>query len=151
MSYLYASTTLLWFCNFVIVSDIKKYEPSNLFFFKSEKVFFKIFFFWLLCVFVVPHGLSPVAASWGGGQASHRGGFSCWGVQALGAWASVVVAHGLSCPAACGIFPDQGLNPRPLGWQADSWPLHHQEALRHVFNTTCYLIPLVTFVVYPCV
>ena len=24
---------------------------------------------------------------------------------------SVAVAHRLSCPAACGIFPDQGLNP----------------------------------------
>ena len=27
---------------------------------------------------------------------------------------SVVVAHGPSCSAACGIFPDQGSNPRPL-------------------------------------
>ena len=33
---------------------------------------------------------------------------------------SVVVAHGLSCSMACGIFPDQGSNPRPLHWQADS-------------------------------
>ena len=33
---------------------------------------------------------------------------------------SVVVAHGLSCSAACGIFPDQGSNPCPLHWQADS-------------------------------
>ena len=30
---------------------------------------------------------------------------------ALGSWVSVVVAHGLSCPKACGIFLDQGLNP----------------------------------------
>ena len=28
--------------------------------------------------------------------------------------------QGLSCPTACGIFPDQGLNPCPLHWQADS-------------------------------
>ena len=34
---------------------------------------------------------------------------------------SVVVAHGLSCSVACGIFPDQGLNPCPLHWQADSF------------------------------
>ena len=27
---------------------------------------------------------------------------------------SVVVAHGLSCSAACGMFPDQGSNPCPL-------------------------------------
>ena len=32
---------------------------------------------------------------------------------------SVVVVHGLSCSAACGIFPDQGLNPCPLHCQAD--------------------------------
>ena len=39
---------------------------------------------------------------------------------------SVVVAHGPSCSAACGIFPDQGSNPCPLHWQADSQPLSHQ-------------------------
>ena len=36
------------------------------------------------------------------------------------------MAHGLSCSAACGIFPDQGSNPYPLHWQADSQPLRHQ-------------------------
>ena len=43
-------------------------------------------------------------------------------VVAPGLWraGSVVVEHGLSCPAAYGIFPDQGLNPRPLCWQVDS-------------------------------
>ena len=35
-------------------------------------------------------------------------------ITALGTCASVVVAHGLSCPSACGIFLDQG-----------SYPLHH--------------------------
>ena len=39
--------------------------------------------------------------------ASHCYGFSC-GTWAPGSWASVVVAHGLRCPTACGIFPDQG-------------------------------------------
>ena len=39
---------------------------------------------------------------------------------------SVAVAHGPSCSAACGIFPDQGLNPCPLHWQADFQPLRHQ-------------------------
>ena len=39
---------------------------------------------------------------------------------------SVIVAHGSSCSAACGIFPDQGSNPCPLLWQADSQPLRHQ-------------------------
>ena len=48
------------------------------------------------------------------------------GARALCARASVVVAHGLRCSVACGIFPDQGSNPCPLHWQADSQPLHHQ-------------------------
>ena len=64
--------------------------------------------------------------------ASYFGGFSCWGAQALGHTysvvsacrpqnvSSVVVVLGLSCSAACGIFPDQGLNPCPLPWQVDS-------------------------------
>ena len=34
-----------------------------------------------------------------GAQASRCGGFSCCGARALGSWASVVVAHGLS---SCG-------------------------------------------------
>ena len=36
------------------------------------------------------------------------------------------MVHGLSCSAACGIFPGQGSNPCPLHWQADSQPLRHQ-------------------------
>ena len=36
-----------------------------------------------------------------GVQASHCGGFSCCGARALGTWASVVVAHGLS---SCGLW-----------------------------------------------
>ena len=36
------------------------------------------------------------------------------------------MTQGLSCSAACGIFPDQGSNPCPLHWQADSQPLCHQ-------------------------
>ena len=34
---------------------------------------------------------------------------------------SVVVADGLSCSSACGIFPAQGSNLCPLRWQADSY------------------------------
>ena len=44
--------------------------------------------------------------------------------------ASVAVAHGLSCSAACGIFLDQGSNPCSLHWQADSYPLGHQGSPR---------------------
>ena len=41
----------------------------------------------------------------------------------LGARASVAVAQELSCSEARGIFPDQRLNPCPLHWQVDSYPL----------------------------
>ena len=34
--------------------------------------------------------------------------------------ASVAVVHGFSCLVTCGIFSDQGSNPCPLHWQADS-------------------------------
>ena len=40
-----------------------------------------------------------------------------------GARTSGAVALSLCCPAACGIFPDQGSNPGLLNWQADSSPL----------------------------
>ncbi|KAJ8776611.1 hypothetical protein J1605_015200 [Eschrichtius robustus] len=46
---------------------------------------------------------------------------------------SVVVAHGPSCSVACGIFPDQGSNPCPLHWQADSQPLRHQGSPKGIF------------------
>ena len=38
----------------------------------------------------------------------------------LGTRASVVVVYGLSLPEAFGISSNQGLNPRPLYWQAGS-------------------------------
>ena len=37
-----------------------------------------------------------------------------------GTAAAVVAVDGPGCPAACGIFLDQGLKPCPLLWQADS-------------------------------
>ena len=43
-----------------------------------------------------------------------------------GMWGSAGGVHGLSCTAARGIFLDQGLNPCPRHWQADSYPLSHQ-------------------------
>ena len=88
-------------------------------------------YLFLLCwVFVSVRGLSLVAAS--GGHSSSR----CTGLslsRPLLLWrtgsrraGSVVVAHGPSCSVAFGIFPDQGSNPCPLHWQADSQPLCHQ-------------------------
>ena len=50
--------------------------------------------------------------------------------------ASVVVAHGLSCSTACGLFPDQGLNPCPLHWWVDSYPVYTREVSHCVLNVT---------------
>ena len=47
---------------------------------------------------------------------------------------SVIVAHGPSCSAACGILQDQGSNPCPLHWQADSQPLRHQGSPQVIFD-----------------
>ena len=44
----------------------------------------------------------------------------------LSGMGSVAVMRGLCCPAACGVFLDQGSNPYPLRWQAGSQPLDHQ-------------------------
>ena len=55
--------------------------------------------------------------------------FSRCAVWASGTWASVVVAHGLSCSVACGIFPDQGVNClSPVS--VDSLPQSHQGSPR---------------------
>ena len=87
-------------------------------------------YFWLCWVFVSVRGLSPVAASWGH-SSSRCAGLSLSRPLLLRSTGSrrsgsEVVAHGPSCSTACGILPDQGLNPCPLHWQADSQPLHHQ-------------------------
>ena len=94
--------------------------------------FYLFIYFWLCWVFVSVRGLSPVVAS--GGHSSLR----CVGLslsrplllQSTGSRraGSVIVAHGPSCSAACGILPAQGSNPCPLHWQADSQPLRHQES-----------------------
>ena len=47
---------------------------------------------------------------------------------------SVVVGHRLSCPEACEIFPDQGLNLCLLHSQVDYLPLSHQGNPREVFK-----------------
>ena len=97
-----------------------------------------VFFFFLLInlflavlgFFVSVRGLSLVAES-RGHSSSRCAGLSLSRpllLQSTGSRraGSVVVAHGPSCSAACGIFPDLGSNPCPLHWQADSQPLHHQ-------------------------
>ena len=99
---------------------------------------FKFFFFLIFgCTgSSLLHRLSLVGERRGysrcGVWASRSGGFSCcraWvpghvrsagaalGLQSAG---SLAKAHGLSCPVACGIFPDQGLNWCPQHCKAES-------------------------------
>ena len=99
-------------------------------FFFFNFIIYLFIYFWPCWVFVSVRGLSLVVAS--GGHSSSR----CVGLslsrplllRSTGSrrTGSVIVAHGPSCSAACGILPDQGSNPRPLHWQADSHPLRHQ-------------------------
>ena len=94
-------------------------------------------YFWLCWVFVSVRGLSLVTAS-GGHSSSRCAGLSLsrpLPLQGTGSRraGSVAVAHGPSCSAACGIFPDQGSNPCPLHWQAESQPLRHQGSPRFLF------------------
>ena len=100
-----------------------------------------IYFFIYGCVgssFTV-RGLSLVAASRGHSSSRCAGLSLSWplllrstGSRRAG---SVVVAHGPSCSVARGIFPDQGSNPCPLRWQADSQPLRHQGSPPYSFLT----------------
>ena len=103
---------------------------KSLFFFLIFIYYLFIIYFWLCWVFVSVQGLPLVAAS-GDHSSSRCAGLSLsWPLllQSTGSRraGSVVVAHGPSCSAACWTLPDQGLNPRPLHWQADSQPLRHQ-------------------------
>ena len=104
-------------------------------------LFFRVCLGW---VFVL-HGLSSSCRDLGllsgGAQASHQGGFFCCRARGSRAWASghaaprlksigsAVAIHRLSCSVACGIFPDQGWNPRLLHWQVNSLSLSHQGGL----------------------
>ena len=98
----------------------------NFFFFKFNFIYLFIYL-WLCWVFVSLRGLSLVVAS-GGHSSSRCTGLSLsrplllrnTGSRCTG---SVTVAHGPSCSAACGIFPDQGSNP-------------HSPALAGRFSTT---------------
>ena len=103
------------------------------FFYNIFKNYLFIYLFLFMAVLGLrfcARGLSLVAAS-GGHSSSRCAGLSLsrplllrsTGSRRAG---SVIVAHGPSCSAACGTVPDQGSNPCPLHWQADSQPLRHQ-------------------------
>ena len=106
---------------------------SFFFFFFQDDVsgFFLSYLFIFGCVgsSFLCEGFSLVVASKGHSKSR------CAGLTVA---ASLVVGHrlqtrrlsscgsGPSCSTVCGIFPDQGSNPCPLHWRADSQPLRHQ-------------------------
>ena len=92
------------------------------------------FCFWLHWVSVAVWAFSG-CREWGDtlslvSRAAHFGGFSGCRAQPLG---HTVVAPGLSCSVAGGIFLDQGLSWCPSHWQVDSCPVYHQGSLILVF------------------
>ena len=127
--------------------ELLRSEVKVLHCFFFNKFIYLFIYFWLCWVFVSVRGLSPVAAS-GGHSSSRCAGLSLSRpllLQSTGSRraGSVVVAHGPSCSAACGIFSDQGSNPCPLHWQADSQPLRHQGspfALFYNFRITVEMV-----------
>ena len=109
----------------------------NILIYRYRSFFFFFFNLWLCWVFVSVQELSLVAAS-GGHSLSPCTGLSLsrplllrsTGSRRAG---SVIVAQGPSCSVACGTLPDQGSNPCPPHWQADSQPLCHQGSPRSFF------------------
>ena len=119
---------------------------NNLFFLKN----YLFIYLWLCWVFVSVRGPSPAAAS-RGHSSSRCAGLSLpqplplrsTGSRRAG---SAIVARGPSRSAARGIFPDQGSNPCPLHWQADSQPLRHQGSPQ----VTILLVPGLSFLYFFC-
>ena len=110
-------------CHYRLLQDIEYssqcYTVDPVFFlFFLKRFFFFLIYLWLCLVFISVRGLPLIAAS-GGHSSSRCAGLSLsWplllrntGSRRAG---SVIVAHGPSCSAACGILPDQGSNPCPL-------------------------------------
>ena len=121
LTYLLFPVLFIHLCRSKFPSGYHYSSAEGLFFFFLIYLFI---YFWLCWVLVSVQGLSLVAAS-GGHSSSWCAGLSLSRPLLLrstgsGRAGSVVVAHGLSCSAACGIFPDQGSNPCPPHWQTDS-------------------------------
>ena len=132
-----------------VLSEIFRFASIFLGELRIYSFFKKIYFiyFWLHWVFVAACGLSLVAASRGHSSLWCAGLSLRWplslqstgsrraGPSSCGTRGSAVVAHRLSCSSAHGILPDQGSNPCPPHWQADSQPLRHQGSPQRYFLT----------------
>ena len=126
------------------------------YFLKWQRISLKLFF-WLLGVFIAVHGLSVAAGSSGyslvvmcrlldadpGLQGAWASVVGACGLKVAG---SIVVAHGLSCPSACGIFPDPSSNLCPLHQQVYTLPLERQKnPEQNLFYFKICILGLVSF------
>ena len=110
--------------HFVISQYCEIYEVQVFIFF-FLKIIALFTYLWLHWVFIAALGLPLVVGSRGysscSAPASHCGGSSCCRAsQALEHGLSSCGTRGLRCLEACGIFPDQGLNPCLVHCQAHS-------------------------------
>ena len=112
----------------------RKFQNFRPLYFSVVKFSFYLFLFYYLFIYSFYFSLYLFLAvlalcccSWAfsscGVRASHCGGFSPCSTQAHGLQSAglSVVAHGLSCPKACGIFLDHGSNWCRLHYKADSF------------------------------
>ena len=130
----FTMSTGLWFCSQKKKSTFMKLQDSYyLLLYISSQNYLSIFFLAVLGLHWC-EGFSPVAAN-GGYFSLWCSGFSLrWllllqstssrnvGFTSCKVWARSC-GDRLSCSMACGILPDQGLNPCLPHWQADSLPL----------------------------
>ena len=128
--------------NWNYISKLRQNFLRNISFFCFLNLFIFIYL-WLCWVFVSVWGLSLVVES-GGHSSSRCTGLSLSRPLLLRSTdsrraGSVIVTHGPSCSVACGIFPDQGSNPCPLHWQADSQPLRHQGSPEEYFLYSLFI------------
>lgn len=136
---LYPLLSLSYYCHWrcvIKVLHVRVHTWMSAFFLKCLTLTTDFWLCWSLLLCLV---LSQVVA----GRGYSLAGFLMrW---FLLSWSKVFRAQylwqqGLSCPAACGMFLDQGSNPCPLDWQADS-ALDHQGSPGFLFwmmPRTCF-------------
>ena len=88
--------------------------------------FFFLVFIYLFMAALGPRLCARALPSCGSHPSSRCTGLPLPRPLPLQSTGSAIVAHGPSRSAACGILPDQGPNPCPPHWQADSQLLRHQ-------------------------
>ena len=129
---------------YLILKNYDKGTKVTFFFFLSYTIFIYLFIYpWLRWASASARGPSPVAGSGGHSSSQCAGPPPSRPLPSRSTSSrragSATVAHGPSHSTARGILPDQGPNPCPPHWQADSQPLRHQGSPRLHFLKKLYL------------